>query len=84
MFQLDLCKKLCSELLEEYPETKEEIVLIKAAVVAKTDSIEESKKIIEGAISDDPKAALRVRLGLVQQILRGVSFTSCLEWCQVE
>ena len=30
-------------------------------------------KVIESVINEDPKAAIRVRLGLVQQVLRGVS-----------
>jgi signal recognition particle subunit SRP72 len=69
--QYDACLKLCAELLESNPEAKEEVTLIKAAVVAKTEGIEAAKKLIEKTISEDPQAALRVRLGLVQQVLRG-------------
>jgi hypothetical protein len=71
-FQYDACKELCDQLDDKFPENAEESMLIRAALIAKTEGIAASKKMSESYVAKNPESALTIKLGLVQQVLKEV------------
>jgi len=70
--QPDLCKEICDQLAESYPEEAGKSILIKTALICKTDGIQKATQFANTYIAKNPEFNPVIKLGLAQEMLRNV------------
>lgn len=71
--QADQCHQLCKKLVQTYPDTEFEALLIRVSQLYRDKKIKEAVDILEKFAKENPSKALATNFAIVQILLMGVS-----------